>query len=182
MCLIFVLYAIAAFLQASPVPENDVNVHLNLSPVQRGREVQMDVDGGRAAHDRGGQGAQVQGGQGTQVQRRQGAQRQGGDYNNVYGPKDYLDDIRSAIAVYQEMMANKDNKVEHETQREKTKPKSEKFKEEPKAKNSQQSVISKRSPEGNKKKWVQYIEKQKQVLNEHQHFLDELSDFLLKIN
>lgn len=140
------------------------------------------VDGGRAAHVRGGQGAQVQGGQGTQVQRRQGAQRQGGDYNNVYGPKDYLDDIRSALAVYQEMMAKKDNKVEHETQREKMKPKSEKFKEEPKAKNSRQSVISKRSPEGDKKKWVQYIENQKQVLNEHQHFLDELSDFLLKIN
>ena len=140
------------------------------------------VDGGRAAHVRGGQGAQVQGGQGTQVQRRQGAQRQGGDYNNVYGPKDYLDDIRSALAVYQEMMAKKDNKVEHETQREKMKPKSEKFKEEPKAKNSQQSVTSKRSPEGDKKKWVQYIENQKQVLNEHQHFLDELSDFLLKIN
>ena len=142
----------------------------------------MDVDGGRAAHDRGGQGAQVQGGQGTQVQRRQGAQRQGGDYSNVYGPKDYLDDIRSALAVYQEMMAKKDNKVEHETQREKMKPKSERFKEEPKAKNSRQSVTSKRSPEGDKKKWVEYIENQKQVLNEHQHFLDELSDFLLKIN
>ena len=59
------------------------------------------------------------------------------------------------------------------------KPKSEKFKEEPKAKNSRQSVTSKRSPEGDKKKWVQYT---KQVLNEPQHFLDELSDFLLKIN
>ena len=56
------------------------------------------------------------------------------------------------------------------------------FKEEPKAKNSRQSITSKRSPEGDKKKWVQYIENQKQVLNEHQHFLDELSDFLLKIN
>ena len=141
------------------------------------------VDGGRAAHVQGGQGALVQGGQGTQVQRRQGSQRQGGDYNNVYGPKDYLDDIRSAIAVYQEIMAKKDNKVEHETQREKMKPKSGKFKEEePKTKNSQQSVNSKKSPEGDKKKWVQYIENQKQVLNEHQHFLDELSDFLLKIN
>ena len=141
------------------------------------------VDGGRAAHVQGGQGALVQGGQGTQVQRRQGSQRQGGDYNNVYGPKDYLDDIRTALAVYQEMMANKDNKVKHETQREKMKPKSGKFKEEePKTKNSQQSVNSKKSPEGDKKKWVQYIENQKQVLNEHQHFLDELSDFLLKIN
>ena len=98
------------------------------------------------------------------------------------------------------MMAKKDNKVEHETQREKMQPKSGKFKEEPKAKNSKsnqkkknlrtpfgngalrQSDISKRTPEGDRKKWVQYIENQKQVLNEHQHFLDELSDFLLKIN
>ena len=168
------------------------------SPTQGGQGAP--VDGGRAAHVRGGQGAQVQGGQGTQVQRRQGAQRQVSDYNNVYGPKDYLDDIRSALAVYQEMMAKKDNKVEHETQREKMKPKSGKFKEEPKAKNSKrnqkqktlrtpfgndalrQSVISKGTPEGDRKKWVQYIENQKQVLNEHQHFLDELSDFLLKIN
>ena len=70
------------------------------SPTQGGQGAL--VDGGRAAHVRGGQGAQVQGGQGTQVQRRQGAQRQGGDYNNVYGPKDYLDDIRSAIAVYRD--------------------------------------------------------------------------------
>ena len=140
------------------------------------------VDGGRAAHVQGGQGALVQGGQGTQVQRRQGAQRQGGDYSNVYGPKDYLDDIRRALAVYQDMMAKKDNKVEHETQREKMKPKSEKFNEEPKTKNSRRSVISKRSPEGDQKKWVQYIENQKQVLRDHQHFLDELSDFLLKIN
>ena len=43
MCLIFVLYATFAFLQASPVPENDVNVHLNLSPVQGGHgRVQLD--------------------------------------------------------------------------------------------------------------------------------------------
>ena len=66
------------------------------------REVQSPTQGGQGAPVDGGRAAHVQGGQGTQVQRRQGAQRQVSDYNNVYGPKDYLDDIRSAIAVYRD--------------------------------------------------------------------------------